>query len=167
MNDVLFVYYSRTGYTASLAREIAGMTGWDTEELRYVHPRVGAWGFVRCLLDVLLGRHPPINKTVKDPADYKLVVLAAPVWMGKLSSPIRTYITQHRSAFKQVAYFCTYAGQGAEHAAEECAKLAGKSLAATMAITDGEIENADYRTKRNQFLWQMRTACTKQKSKAA
>jgi flavodoxin len=156
MSDVLLVYYSRTGYTASVAREISGMTGWDCEELHDVHHRVGAWGFVRSLLDVVLGRHPAIEKPAKDPADYKLVVLAAPVWMGRLSSPIRTYIAQHRGGFKQVAYFCTYGGKGAEHAAEQCAKFLGKPLAATLAITDVEIEKSDYRTKLDQFLWQLR-----------
>jgi len=158
MKDVLLVYYSRTGYTASIARELASMAGWDSEEILDRHSRVGPWGFVRSLLDVLMGRHPAIRKTVKDPADYALVVLAAPVWMVRLSAPIRSYIAQHRNSFKNVAFFCTYGGQGAERAAEQCADFVGKQLLATLAITDVEIEKADYRAKLDKFLWQVRAA---------
>jgi flavodoxin len=158
MKDVLLVYYSRTGYTASIARELASMAGWDSEEILDRHNRVGPWGFARSLLDVLLGRHPAIQKSVKDPADYALVVLAAPVWMVRLSAPIRSYIAQHRKSFKNVAFLCTYGGQGAERAAEQCASFAGKQLVATLAITDVEIEKADYRAKLDKFLWQVRAA---------
>ena len=158
MKDVLLVYYSRTGYTASVARELAAMAGWDSEEIRDRHSRVGPWGFMRSLLDVLLGRHPAIQKSNKDPADYALVVLAAPVWMVRLSAPIRSYIAQHRKDFRNAAFFCTYGGKGAERAAEQCASFIGKPLVATLGITDVEIEKADYRAKLDKFLWQVRAA---------
>lgn len=152
MGKTLLVFYSRSGYTASLADEMASMTGWDTEEIKDVHPRTGSWGAVRCVLDVLLHRRPEIRGGGKDPSAYDLVVVAAPVWMESLAAPMRSYLLDHRGKFKSVAYACTYGGRGAEKAGAIVAKLAGKPLKALLAVTSHELEQADYRKRLDEFL---------------
>lgn len=152
MSKALLVYYSRSGYTASLAKEIAGMTGWDVDEVRDVRSRVGAWGFVRSLFDVLLSRRPAIEPAAKKPESYDLVVLAAPVWMKKLAAPMRSYIVGHKGQFKALAFFCSFGGSGADNATQQVAALAGLPLKAALAVTDVEIDKADYRVKLDDFL---------------
>lgn len=152
MKRALIVCYSRTGYTAALAGEMASMTGWDLEEIKDVHPRTSAWGAVRCVLDVLLQRRPQIRSGGKDPSAYDLVVFAAPVWMERLAAPMRSYILEHQGQFKSVAYACTYGGRGAENAGATVAKLAGKPLKALLAVTSFELEQADYRRRLDEFL---------------
>lgn len=151
MNSVLLAYYSRTGYTAAIAQELANASGWDVEQIRDRHPRLGGVGFARCLFDVLLDRQPAIQPTPKNPADYALVVLGASVWMGQLSAPMRTYIVRQRQHFGRIAFFCTYGGKGAERAASQCAALAGRPLGASLAITDTEIDQARYWDKLGEF----------------
>ncbi|HEV2110213.1 MAG TPA: flavodoxin [Gammaproteobacteria bacterium] len=158
MNKALLVWYSRSGYTASLAGEMASMAGWDADEVKDVHPRAGNWGAVRCVLDVLLRRSPAIRSGGKDPAAYDLVVLASPVWMRRLAAPMRSYIRQHRGKFKELAYACTYGGSGAERAAAEVSALSGKTLKATLAVTSFELEQADYRLRLDAFLGQLKKA---------
>lgn len=152
MKRVLIVFYSRTGYTASLAGEIASMTGWDIEEIKDVHPRGGNWGAVRCVIDALLWRRPGIRGGSKDPSAYDLVIFAAPVWMERLAAPMRSYILEHQGQFKSVAYACTYGGRGAENAGATVAKLAGRPLKALLAVTSFELEQADYRKRLDEFL---------------
>ncbi|MGH7195023.1 MAG: flavodoxin family protein, partial [Candidatus Saccharimonadales bacterium] len=106
--------------------------------------------------DVLLGRHPAIRDEKIDPTEYDMVVLGASVWIKRLSSPMRTYIGKHKAQFKNIAFFCTYGGQGAENAARQCATLAAKPLKATLAITDNEIEQATYWPKLDEFIQQIR-----------
>jgi flavodoxin len=156
MSKVLLVHYSRSGYTASLAGEIADMTGWDRDEIKDVSPRAGNWGAVRCIRDVLLHLRPAIKTGGKDPAAYDLVVLMAPVWMRRLAAPMRSYLRQHRGKFKQLAYACTYGGKGAERAAAEVATLSGKPLKAMLAVTSFELEQADYRSRLDEFLKRLR-----------
>lgn len=151
MNRVLLVYYSRSGYTAAIAKDLASEGNWEVEQIHDQHPRLGGGGFLRCLFDVLSGRHPAIQPTTKNPSDHDLVILGAPVWMGRLSAPLRTYIAQQRQGFKRIAFFCTYGGKGAERAAQECAKFAGLPLAATLAITDVEIDTGRYWDKLGEF----------------
>lgn len=152
MKRGLIVYYSRTGYTASLAKEVAGMTGWDCVEIKDRHPREGAWGQFRCALDVLLHRHPRIEFYDRPVAHYETVILAAPVWLQSLASPMRTFIASHRGHFAAVAYLCTYGGRGAEKAARQAADMAGAPLLATLAVTSHELEQGDYRRRLDQFL---------------
>ena len=158
MSKVLLVCYSRSGYTASLAGEMANMAGWDVEDIKDVHPRSGNWGAVRCVLDVLLHRSPGIRTGDKDPAAYDLVVLAAPVWMRKLAAPMRSYILKHQGKFRAVAYACTYGGSGADQAAAQVAALTGRPLTATLAVTSFEFEQADYRARLDAFLGRVKQA---------
>jgi len=158
MSKVLIACYSRSGYTASLAREIADMTGWDLEEIKDRRPRDGNWGFARCIRDVLLHLQPAIITGGKQPEDYDLVVLMAPVWMRRLAAPMRSYIARNRSGLKQVAFACTYGGNGAEWAAAQAAAIAHKPLKASFAVTSQELEQADYRRRLDEFLKNVKAA---------
>jgi flavodoxin len=152
MSRVLVACYSRTGYTASLAQEIVSMTGWDRLDIKDRHPRDGALGQLRCVLDVLSGRYPDIVADGRPLRDYATVVVAAPVWMERLAAPMRSYIARHKGEFKSLAYVCTYGGRGAENAARQAAGLAGVPLKASLAVTSQELEQADYRRRLDDFL---------------
>lgn len=152
MKPGLIVCYSRSGYTASLAKELASMTGWDFLEIEDLHPRDGAWGQIRCAWDVLLHRHPRIRSYDKQVQGYETVVVAAPVWLRSLASPMRTFIARHRGDLTAIAYLCTYGGRGAEKAAHQAAQLAGAPLVATLAVTSQELEQGDYRRRLDEFL---------------
>lgn len=156
MGKTLLVSYSRSGYTASLAGEMAAMAGWDTDEIKDVHPRGGTWGALRCVFDSLLRRRPAIRIGGKDPSAYDMVVLAAPVWLERLAGPMRSYILDHQGKFRAVAYACTYGGRGAEKAAAEVGRLTGRQPVATFAVTSFEFEQADYRARLDGFLKRIR-----------
>lgn len=152
MSGTLLVCYSRTGYTESLAREIVGMTGWDLEIITDQHSRDGNWGFLRSILEVLLHLKPAIRGGERDPSGYELVVAAAPVWMRRLASPMRSYLTRHRGRIKTLAFVCTYGGSGAEATAAQAAGIASARLAGMLAVTSQELEQADYRARLDAFL---------------
>jgi flavodoxin len=48
MRRILVVYYSRTGYTRTLARTIAAAVKADVETLAGGRERHGLWGYRRC-----------------------------------------------------------------------------------------------------------------------
>jgi len=152
MSRVLVVCYSRSGYTASLVQEIVGMTGWDRQDIRDLHPRDGAFGALRCVLDVMLNRRPPIVGDERRLEGYDTVVLAAPVWMERLAAPMQSYAARHHGEMKSLAYVCTYGGRGVENAAQQAARLAGTTLKASLGVTSQELEQADYRRRLDAFL---------------
>lgn len=155
MSKVLLAYYTRTGYTGSIAKQIAESENWEIDEIVDMHKRPGAWGFIRSLFDVIFGRYPAIYKERLDPSQYDLVVVGASVWMRRLCSPVRTYLKRHRKQLPNIAFFCTYGGWGAENAIRQFASLAGRSPVATLAITDNEIEKQAFWPKLDAFTKQI------------
>ena len=152
MKRALVVWYSRSGYTASLVQELIAMTGWESLEIKDRHPREGGWGQFRCVWDVLLRRRPAILAEDKSLGGYETIVVAAPVWMRSLAAPMRSFICKHRGQFNALAHVCTYGGSGAEKAAQQAAALAGAPLVASLAVTSFELEQGDYRRRIDAFL---------------
>jgi flavodoxin len=147
MRSCLVVCYSRTGLTEKLGREIAASCGADFELIREAEGRSGPLGFLRSIWDTLRHRRPAILAPGKDAGNYALVVLGAPVWAGKVASPMRSYIVQHCRRFHRVALFCTMGGRGGDKALAEMAVLCGKTPIAQVAISDAEIAQDSYHAR--------------------
>ena len=142
-NDTsLVVFYSRTGFTRTVAEALASALGADLEELVDTKNRAGVLGYLRAQWDGGLRRLTQLHPMGRDPAGYELVVIGTPVWMGSMSSPVRTFLAQYRAALKRVAFFCTYLGSGPERTFRHMAAACGKTPLATMAVRDREVRSA-------------------------
>ena len=72
----------------------------------------------------------------KDPASYDMVIIGTPNWDANMSSPVRTYLTENKAKFRNVAFFLTQGPRGgAEKAFAEMEAVAGKKPKATLAIS--------------------------------
>ena len=74
-----------------------------------------------------------------DPSHYDVVVLGTPVWAGNISSPLRSYVAAHKAELRQVAFFCTQGGSGAEKVFPDLQELCGRAPLATLAVSDRDI----------------------------
>lgn len=90
---VLVAFYSRTGNTRRVAEAIAERLKADMEEIRDVGSRSGVPGFFRSGYEALAGKLPEIQQVYRRPDEYDLVLIGSPVWVGRPSSPIRSYLT--------------------------------------------------------------------------
>jgi len=111
----LVVYYSRTGTTRKVAEAIAGILRCDIEEVVDTKKRSGILGWLRSGRDAGSKKLTTIEKIKMHPNLYDVVIIGTPVWNNKMSTPIRTYISEYREHFKEVAFFCTQ--DGSENAA--------------------------------------------------
>jgi flavodoxin len=140
MSDTLVVHFSRTGYTRRIAEEIAQAAGGDVEGIREKRQRTGLagyfrWGRVACKHTAV-----EIEPAIRDPRDYRLVILGTPVWAGRLSSPVRAYIAAHKQELPRIALFCTQGGSGAPKVLQAMADLCGQKPVATAFFSDAEID---------------------------
>jgi flavodoxin len=139
----LVVYYSRSGHTHQVAREIATRCGADLEAIREpgqsATATTGAVGYLRASWQALCRAAPAISPALKDPADYDLVIIGTPIWVYGLAPPVRSYAQQYVRRFKRVAFFCTEGGSGDQKAFDELARLCGKKPVATFAVTEKEL----------------------------
>ena len=139
MARILVVYYSRSGNTAKVARGITGICGADCEEIRDSAVRSGLVGWFLSGREAWLGRAAPIEPPSCDPQEYDLVVVGSPLWAGRLSSPVRSYLQGQRGRIPQVAAFITRGGTNPRKAFEEIERLAGKAPVATLTLTEREL----------------------------
>lgn len=151
MKKILVVYYSRTGYTRNLAGEIVAELHADVDQLDDRRDRCGIFGYLRCAREALKKRTVELLPPVYDPSNYDLVVVGTPVWAGNMCSPLRSYVAAHRAQLKEVAFFCTQGGSGAEKVFRDLAQLCGKSPLATLAVTDRELTGRTYARKLEDF----------------
>ena len=116
-NNVLCLYYSRTGNTKKAMEEIAGALGAEIAELRDGVDRSGWGGWLRCGLDAMRRSVPPVKFQSKFPlTDYRLVILGTPVWAGRCSSLARGFLKQHGKELRNASYLLT---RGSEDKNEE------------------------------------------------
>jgi flavodoxin len=154
----LLVYFSRTGHTRQVAEEIARHCDADLDPIIEERGRAGFWGYWRSGWDALRHTAPGIQPAQKNPADYALVVIGTPIWNFSLAPPVRSYVRQHASEFKQLAFFCTEGGSGDQKAFDELARICGKKPVATLAITEKQMSEQAHRQSLQTFIAQIAKA---------
>ena len=111
MSDILCLYYSRTGHTRDAALEIAEALGAEAVEITDGVDYSGAGGFLRAGKSAMARATEPLKpyKTEKSLLEYRLVILATPIWAGRCSSPIRGLLKRRGLELERVAYVVTRA----------------------------------------------------------
>ncbi len=110
MSNILCVYYSRTGRTEALMQEIAQQLG-DCELVKLTDGinRAGLFGWLRSGMDAMARHIPAVEKpeTKLPLSQYDLVIIGTPVWAGRCSSPVRSFLLQFGEELKETAYVIT------------------------------------------------------------
>lgn len=109
MPYILCVYYSRTGNTEKLMKEIAQELKCELVKLDDGVNRSGLGGWLRSGMQAMARRLPRV-KPVKTafPLDlYDLVIIGTPVWAGRCSAPVRSFLSQYGEQLRRTAYVVT------------------------------------------------------------
>jgi flavodoxin len=121
----LIVYYSRTDTTKKVAERLAEKLGADLEA---VIDRK-KWGgiFVYFFGGRAAMREQPtdIGDNKYDPANYDLVVIGTPVWAGRVTPAIRTYLGKQAGRIKRAAFFTTQGGAKRQRVFDDLKDLVG------------------------------------------
>ena len=109
MSEILCVYYSRTGRTETLMREIAGELDCELVKLDDGVDRSGLGGWLNSGRQAMARKLPPVKppKTKRPLEDYDLVIIGTPVWAGRCSAPVRSFLLEYGETLRKVAYVIT------------------------------------------------------------
>lgn len=140
MKRILVVYFSRSGYTAFAAQQIARRCGADLACIHDRTPRTGIGGYVRSALQALLGTRPAIRLDACRLEDYDLVIVGTPVWAWNMASPVRSFLSRYGRRCAQLAVFCTYGGSGHQRVMDDMAQLWGRPVVARLGLTQQQVE---------------------------
>lgn len=130
----LVAYYSREGHTARMAKEIARRCQSDLEVIEEKHEAGAMLGGLRRLWQTMSRASPPIRRPRRSPARYDLVIIGSPVGSFGIAPPVRSYVRQYASAFRNVAFFCAEGGTHDEAAFAELSRLCRREPVATFAV---------------------------------
>ena len=109
MSKILCVYFSRTGKTEALVQDIARELGCEAVKLEDGVDRSGLGGWLRSGMQAMARKVPEVKKpeTALPLSEYDLVILGTPVWAGRCSAPVRSFLLQYGEELRRVAYVIT------------------------------------------------------------
>ena len=151
INKILIVYYSRTGLTKKIADRLQEKLKCEVEEIISVKKRPGVIGYLLSGKEASQKKAADIRPTLKNPANYDLVIIGTPIWSWNLSSPVRAYLMQNADHLKRVAVFCTMAGSGDKIAFTETEKICGHKLLTSVSFLSKEIVAGKFEQKLEKF----------------
>ncbi len=142
----LIVFYSNTGNTLKLAKVLADKLESETLEIKDRRNRKGLIGFLRAGFDAITSNVTIIEDFNLKFADYDLVIIGTPIWAGRLTPAIRTFLIGNSEVFPEVAFFATHGCGGSSKALIQMEELVEKEPLACLSIEksslkDGSSEN--------------------------
>ena len=105
----LVIYYSLTGNNRIVAAELGSAFGCERLELTSMRERTGFWK-VNCVIDQLFDRDDLPGPVKFDSAQYNPIIIACPIWIHRLASPMRTFLDHRRLAGKDIYVIVTHQG---------------------------------------------------------
>jgi hypothetical protein len=158
VSKVLVVVYSYTGTSRRVANLLCSQHDWCMAEITEVHPRSGAFGTLRCLLDSQFRRRPAIRYDGPAPADFDVAVLVSPIWALRLAGPMRTFVAMLRDRLPDIAVVSVMGGEGAPNAAAEIARICGRAPIMSTALTAREVDDGSCAARLQAFGTAVRSA---------
>ncbi|HEY9108348.1 MAG TPA: flavodoxin [Roseateles sp.] len=143
MSKILVITYSFTGTGNRLTELLCRSRNWDSAAIVERRPRK-AWVTLRCVVDSLFRRRPPIIYNGPDPSGFDLVVLVAPIWLYRLASPMRSFVASFRRSLRRVAVISVMGGRGGQNAAAEIGGLLDQAPIMSTTFTQREVDDGSY-----------------------
>jgi flavodoxin len=155
---IAVVFYSRTGTTKQLALEVAKALDADAVELTEERSRRGLFGYLRSGFEASRGKTTTLRDAHEEVLGYDLVIVATPVWVSAVCSPVRTFLRRHAGKLPPLAFLATMGGRGSETAFQQMAAEARRAPVATLALTTGEVRAGKQIEKVSAFIRDVRKA---------
>ena len=126
---VLVAYYSHSGNTREVARQIAGVSGGELFEIVPVTPYPSDYRTVvdQAKKEIEAGARPALKSRVEDMSQYDVIFIGSPCWWATVAPPVATFLTSYDFAGKTVVPFMTHEGSRMGRSEEDIRKLCPKS----------------------------------------
>jgi hypothetical protein len=148
----LVVYYSRSGVNKDIAMDLHKELSCEVEEIRETVNRSGAFGYIVSGMQATMRKSTEIGQLERSPLDYDITIIVAPLWVGVVPPPVRTYVNINRGKFRQVALVSVSgAGEGNRNSVSDLESLLEKRLIDSLLLSVKEVKSGAYRKKLDAF----------------
>ena len=142
---VLVAYFSHSGNTREVARQISEATGGDLFEIVPATPYPTEY---RAVVDqgkkeIEAGVRPALKNPVGDLSQYDVIFVGSPCWWATIAPPVATFLTSCDLASKTVVPFMTHEGSRMGRSEEDIRKLcAGATLLGGLPLRGGAVKDS-------------------------
>lgn len=124
MSKKLVAYFSASGVTAKLAKNLAEVIEADVFEIKPAEPYTEAeinWKnpLARCNKEKLGKKDVPVQGSVENMNEYETVYLGFPIWYWAAPNVINTFVKQYDFSEKKIVLFATSGGSDIGKTAEK------------------------------------------------
>lgn len=148
----LVLYYSRTGTTERVAKDIQQRLGCDIEPIvsktsyRYVTGwlKAGREGMKQVL--------PELEPLRSDLGGYDVVIVGTPIWAGDVASPVRALLAKDGGRIGRCAVFITSGGEDRAKSFGSLETLCGKPPVAKLGLATREVKKGMSSAKVDAFV---------------
>ena len=123
---MLVAYFSHTGNTRAIARQIQEATGADVFEIVPANPYPAAYGDVlaRGRQELNDNMMPKLKSEVPSLAPYDVIFVGSPNWFNTIVPPVMTFLSGRDFTGKTVVPFVTHGGGGMGKSLQDLKRLA-------------------------------------------
>lgn len=144
-DNILIVYFSRTGNTKSVAETIKNSVGGDIFEIVTVEPYPEDYDEVveQAKKEQSEGYKPELASVVEDMDKYDTIFVGYPIWWSQLPPPVTTFLTEYDFSDKTIVPFCTHQGSGLGRSESEIKELCPNAIVLDgLAVNGGNSDNS-------------------------
>lgn len=130
--NVLIVYFSRTGTTEAVARQIQQETSGEMFKIEVVNPYPEEYRATTDQAKRELEQEylPPLKEKVENLNKYDTVFLGYPIWWGTMPMPVFSFLNENNLSGKKIIPFATHQGSGLGRSVSDLIK----------AVPEGNVE---------------------------
>lgn len=130
----LIVFYSRSGNTRALARQLQTLTGAELVELETVQPYPEAYRAVteQAKHELESGFKPRLKTRIDHIQAYDVILVGSPNWWGTVAAPVKSFLSDCDVSGKIIAPFVTHEGSALGRSVADVKKLCPRST-----VTEG------------------------------
>jgi flavodoxin len=127
--QILIVYFSRSGNTRGIADLIHREAGGTIHEIRPEVPYPSSYDAVveQAGREIRAGYKPALQSTFDHIESYDTVFVGSPNWWGTIAPPVATFLSEHDLSGRTIVPFCTHGGGGLGRVEKDIAKLCPRS----------------------------------------
>jgi flavodoxin len=152
IKKALIVYFSMTGHTKHAVDLISKMIDSDVEIIKPQINFHGFTGFIKACAYSLMGMGCKIQPISQSTDKYDIVIICSPMWLGKISSPVREFLHHKKDIIGNYALMVSCQGSEADEVFREAEKILGKPAISKVSINKKDrLTGKDY-TKVGQFV---------------
>ena len=122
---ILIVYFSHTGNTRKIAKQIHTNIGGDLIEIETIdkYPADHNEILEQARKEINAGYKPALKTKIEGISEYTVFFLGYPNWWGTIPTPVSAFLAEYDLSGKIIAPFCTHGSAGLARTVEAIKKI--------------------------------------------